>query len=161
MVKYIGFFIISFAVYSFCAEYVRRQRRILAELFEMVRFCAYARREITILLRPVRELCEDFQSQILSECGFFERLREGVGLVEAFKSSREALLIEGEVSELILRLFSSLSSPDVSYGARESESLLSELSDCVLQRERGSCQNIKLARTLTATACVGILLLLI
>ena len=160
MLKYIGFFILSFAIFSLGAEYSKREKKGALLSGEFLRFCTYAKGEIFNLLKTVREIARDFRSETLTECGFLPHVTDGEGLCESFSALRGIPLDDAE-RELLVKIFSSLTSLDASYGIAEADGRIEELRAYVSEKEKRCTSNVKLARTLTATACVGFLLLLI
>ena len=159
MLKYVGFFIVSFAIFALGAEYSKKEKKGAVLSSEFLRFCTYAKREIFTGLRTVREIARGFESEPLAECGFLPRIADGEGLSETFYALH--LPLDDAERDLLGKIFSSLASSHASYGIGEADGRIEELRAYVSEKEMRCALNVKLSRTLTATACAGFLLLLI
>lgn len=159
MLKLIGICILLFTSILICRELIAiRQRRLLL-CEELLRLVSYLRLQIGCFLRPLSEVVAGFDSEALSECGFLPP-GEGVDLRRALCESEVPGLVGEECARIIDSLLSSLGSGYLDDEVKLLDTYRAQLSEVVEKRRIDTAKEMRLIRTLTATASLGFVILI-
>ena len=160
MLKLIGICILLFTSMLISAELVSRRRRRLRLCEELLRLVSFLRLQIGCFLRPIPEVLAAFQSDELDGCGFLSR--EGNGdLVASFLSSGVPELVGDECSRIIESLFSSVGSGYLEDELKLIDAHRAQLSELVERERSETLRQVRLIRTLTGSASLGLVIFII
>lgn len=149
------------AAFLLSREYARYIGKRAVQCEEFLSFIAYMRIQVGCFLRPARELAAGFHSRELERIGFLGAVNEGVSLFEAYKSTEDSLVLSKEEREVLRTLFSSLEECYLDDGIRIIDSSYKEMEKLCRKIRDERPKNVKLAATLSVTASVGFLILVL
>ena len=160
MLKLVGICILLFTSVLISHELVAARRRRLLLCEELLRFVSFLRLQIGCFLRPTAEVAREFRSDSLSACGF---LSGGCGedLGRSFSSSGAPEIVGKECTRIVESLFASLGSGYLDDEIGLIDAHRAELSALVDAERTEAARQIRLIRTLTASASVGLIILII
>ena len=160
MLKLVGICILLFTSILISRELVAQRRRRLALCEELLRFVCFLRLQIGCFLRPVPEVVADFHSDELTACGFLP-LRDDGDLAFAFSSSVAPDIVGAGCAQVLTSLFSSLGSGYLDDEIRLIDAHTSQLGQIVELERVEAARQARLIRTLTASASLGLVILII
>ena len=111
-------------------------------------------------MRPVHEAAHSFDSDELSECGFLP-IREAGDIRRAFYDSHAPEMLGQECTRVLDSLFSSLGTGYLEDEVRLIDLHRSQLAELVDRERAEADRQVKLIRTLTASAALGVIILII
>lgn len=159
--KYIGAFIIIIASVLMSGEYSRYIKKRAEQCEEFLSFIGYMRIQISCFLRPSREIAKGFSGKELERIGFLKAVNNGESLYGAYKATEKLLaLTQGEL-EILENLFSSLEECYLDDGIRIIDSCYKEMEKACIKIREERTKNVKLAATLSVTASIGFLILIL
>ena len=160
MLKLVGICILLFTSMLVSRELVAARRQRLALCEELLRFVSFLRLQIGCFLRPMAEVAREFRSDSLCACGF---LCEGDfdDLGRSFSSSDAPKIVGKECTRIAESLFSSLGSGYLDDEIGLIDAHRAELAALVDAERTEAARQIRLIRTLTASASVGLIILII
>ena len=160
MLKLFGICILLFTSMLISRELADARRRRLALCEELLRFLSFLRLQIGCFLRPISEIACEFRSSTLSACGF---LKDGgvEDLSVAFSSSDAPRIAGKECTRIVESLFTSLGVGYLDNEIGIIDSHRAELTELVEVERTEAARQIRLIRTLTASAAVGLIILII
>lgn len=159
--KYFGCIFVLVGVLVFSREYLSARKRRVEVLTELLSLVTHLHREISACVcTPAKALCR-FESPILSECGFLERVRGGETLFSAFSSAEGLFGLQEKSREYISSLFHSVGTGSYKEECKRLEVAKGEIEN-LIKNEREELMHIsKLTPTLTAAFAIGFVLLVI
>lgn len=160
MLKLVGICILLFASILISHELVRQRRRRLTLCEELLRFVGFLRLQIGCFLRPVPEVVADFHSDELCACGFLPPV-DGANLERAFSSSDAPRIVGAECSRIAESLFSALGTGYLEDEIKLIDAHRAQLSELVEAERVEAVRRVRLVRTLTASASIGLIILII
>lgn len=159
--KYIGAFIVSIAALLMSKEYSRYIKKREVQCEEFLSFIAYMRIQISCFLRPSREIAKGFSGEELERIGFIDAVERGESLYEAYKATENSLVLKFREREILKTLFSSLEECYLDDGIRIIDSSYKEMEGVCRKIREERPKNVKLAATLSVTASIGFLILIL
>ncbi len=160
MMKLVGICILLFTSMLISRELVSRRRHRLALCEELLRFVSFLRLQIGCFLRPIPEVVASFRSDELSKCGFLSPGGDA-DLAARFSSSGLPEIVGAECSQIMASLFSSLGSGYLEDEIKLIDVHRAQLSELV-DRERAETERqVRLIRTLTGSASLGLVIFII
>ena len=159
--KYIGAFTVLLAAVLISREYARYIKRRAVQCEEFLSFIAYMRIQIACFLRPIKEIAAGFYASELDRIGFLKAVNDGQGLYDAYKTAEKSLLLSSREREVLEALFSSLGECYLDDGIRIIDSSYAEMEKLcrIIKEERP--KKARLAATLSVTASIGFLILVL
>ncbi len=159
--KYIGAFIVIVAALLMSREYSRYIKKRADQCEEFLSFIAYMRIQISCFLRPSREIAKGFSGEELEKIGFLDAVNEGESLYGAYKATESSLALTLREREIIETLFYSLEECYLDDGIRIIDSSYKEMESVCRKIREERPKNVKLAATLSVTASIGFLILIL
>ncbi len=159
--KYIGAVIIIVASVILSGEYSRYIKKRADQCEELLSFIGYIRVQISCFLRPSREIAKDFSGEELEKIGFIKAVKEGESLYGAYKATEKSLALKREEREIVETLFASIEECYLDEGIRIIDSSYREMEKACLKIREETPKNVKLAATLSVTASIGFLILIL
>ena len=160
MLKLVGICILLFTSILISRELVTRRRRRLLVCEELLRFVSFLRLQIGCFLRPVPEVVSEFRSDELSACGFLP-VANGVDIDSAFLSSAAPSIVGKECTRIIDSLFSSVGSGYLEDELKLIDAHQAQLSELVERERAETVRQVRLIRTLTGSASLGLVIFII
>ena len=160
MLKMSGICILLFTSILVSRELVETRRRRLALCEELLRFVSFLRLQIGCYLRPTAEVARQFRSDDLSACGFLSD-ENGDDLGRSFLSSGAPKIVGKECTRIVASLLSSLGSGYLNDEIGLIDAHRAELSTLVDGERDETARQIRLIRTLTASASIGLIILIV
>ena len=159
--KYFGCIFVLVGVLIFSREYISTRKRRVDVLTEILSLVTHLHREISrCVCTPRKALCR-FESPILTECGFLERVRAGESLSSAFSMTEGVLHLAPKVREYVSSLFNSVGTGSYKEECKKLSFAVGELEN-LIKGEREELMHIsKLTPTVTAAFAIGFVLLVI
>lgn len=160
MLKLVGICILLFTSVLISRELVSIRRKRLAVCEELLRFVSFLRLQIGCYLRPASDVAQEFRSSELSACGF---LTDGgrEDLSADFLASGAPQIAGKECARIVESLFSSLGAGYLDDEIGLIDAHRAELAELVETERTEAARQIRLIRTLTASATVGLIILII
>ncbi len=159
MLKLLGVCILLFTSILISHELVGARRKSFLLCEELLRLVSYLRLQIGCFLRPLSEAVADFDSQPLAECGFLP-LGEGADLRRAFCESKLPGAVGEECARIVDSLFSSLGNGYLEDEVNLLDTHRAQLGAAVETRRIDMVKETRLIRTLTVTASLGFIILI-
>ena len=158
--KIIGMlFIVASAMFFSFEKSASEERRILL-IEELLRFIERIRGEISRYLRPLSEISASFSSELLSDIGFLKDIEEkGVG--EAYKNLKRKIRFSEEEGRILERFFSMLGHGYAEEEIKLIDATVSELSEHLKRERENLPKQKKLSVTLSCSAALALIILLI
>ncbi len=160
MIKFIGITIILSASLLLRAELSRARRRRLLICEELYRFVLHIRHRISCFLAPPSELCEGFESDVLSECGFLESMKFGESPASGFEKSRISNSLNAQEARVLQALFSGIGCGYMEDEIKHIDMKSSEFLELLVSERAATERDVKLIGTLTVTFTLGAVILL-
>ena len=152
---------ILLSVLIFSDSYSKHTKKRLLEYEGFLSFIYHVRLQMSCYLKPTRRLAEGFYSKPLADSGFLEYIGECENIYEAYKRAESRLSLSKDERELLLGLFSSLGDGYLNDELKVIDAYRSRLEEGFSQLKRDAPKNSKLISTLSVTAAVGFLILVI
>lgn len=159
--KYIGAFILIAAALLVSREYSRYVKKHAEQCEEFLSFIGYMRIQISCFLRPSREIARGFHGVELERIGFLSAVNEGESLYTAYKAAEDKLYLTEREREILETLFSSLPECYLDDGIRIIDSAYKEMEGVCRKIREERPKNVKLAATLSVTASIGFIILIL
>lgn len=159
--KYIGAFIIIIASVLLSGEYSRYIKKRAEQCEEWLSFIGYMRVQISCFLRPSREIAIGFSGVELEKIGFLKAVNDGESLYGAYKATEKSLALTLEEREIVETLFFSIEECYLDVGIKIIDSAYEEMEKACLRIREERPKNVKLAATLSVTASIGFLILIL
>ena len=159
--KYIGFFVILLSVLIFSDSYSKHTKKRLLEYEGFLSFISHVRLQMSCFLKPTKRLAEGFYSKPLAESGFLEYIGECENIYEAYKKAENRLSLSKEEREILSALFSSFGEGYLNDELQLIDAYRSQLEEGYLRLKSDAPKSSKLVSTLSVTAAVGFLILVI
>ena len=160
MLKLIGICILLFTSILISRELVAARRHRLEVCEELLRFVCFLRVQIGCFLRPTADVVVNFSSDSLAACGFPSR-GGALDPCRDFASSDVPRIVGKECSRIIESLLSSLGSGYLEDEMGLIDAHRAELSALVEGERAEAARQVRLIRTLTASATLGLVILII
>ena len=160
MLKLAGICILLFTSILTSRELVSRRRSRLVLCEELLRFVSFLRLQIGCFLRPVHEVASSFHSDVLSSSGFLP-VGECGDVGRAFADSDLPRIVGQDCARIADSLFSSLGSGYLEDEVRLIDVHRAQLSELVERERIETERQVRLIRTLTASAALGAIILII
>lgn len=152
---------ILLSVLIFSDSYSKHTKKRVLEYESFLAFISHVRLQMSCYLKPTRQLAEGFYSKPLAESGFLEYISECESIYEAYKRAEGHLSLSREERELLSGLFCSLGEGYLNDELKLIDAYRSQLEDGFLRLKKDAPKNSKLVSTLSVTAAVGFLILVI
>ena len=159
--KYIGFFLVLLSVLKFSDSYSKHVKKRLRECEGFLEFITHVRLQMSCYLKPIRALSEGFHSEALSKTGFLQYIGECENILEAYKKAERQLSLSLEESEILERLFSSLGAGYLDDELKLLDTYKASLYEIYEKTKKEAPKSAKLVSTLSVTAAIGFLILVI
>ena len=150
-------FILLSAVFFSCQRAHQMHERILL-LEELCDFVRQMRLEVSCYLKPIAEV--NYTSVLLDKVGFFKDIKE-IGIAEAFLKLENKLFLGERNRENLRRFFSSVDKGYIADEIKLMDEALSELTDLIKQEREAEPRQKKLTMTLSCSASLALIILLI
>ena len=160
MLKLIGVCILLFTSVLISRELVARRRRRLALCEELLRLVGFLRLQIGCFLRPIGDVISDFESAEFSACGFLPSERYADPR-QAFLDSDAPSIAGRECARIVDSLLSSLGTGYLDDEVKIIDQHRAELCAAVEAERTETDRQVRLIRTLTASAAPGSVILII
>lgn len=160
MLKLVGICILLFTSILVSRELVSRRKRRLLVYEELLRFVAFLRLQIGCFLRPIPEVVADFRSDELERCGFLTS-DDGAGIAARFASSALPGIVGEDCSRVVDSLFSSIGSGYLEDEIRLIDVHKEQLSQLVERERDETARQVRLIKTLAASASLGLVIFVI
>lgn len=158
MIKIVGICLLLFALICAIRHLSRVQRRRVLLLREVCELLRHIRRQVGCYLLPVREIARCYSSELLEECGFLDKLREGENPVSSLCGENS---LSARSMRVVDEVFSTFGEGYVEDEIRALDTATDELFG-LLSSESSECsKRIKLYSVLGAAIGVGALILII
>lgn len=152
---------ILLSVLIFSDSYSRHTKKRLLEYEGFLAFISHVRLQMSCYLKPANRLSEGFYSKPLMESGFLEYVGECKNICEAYERAESRLSLSREERELLRGLFSSLGEGYLADELKLIDAYRSQLEEGFLRLKREAPKNSKLISTVSVTAAIGFLILVI
>ena len=159
MLKLLGICILLFTSILLSRELVAARRKGLLVCEELLRLVSYLRLQIGCFLRPLSEASAGFDSAVLLESGFLP-LGEGRDVRRAFSESGVAGVVGEECARILDSLFFSLGNGYLDDEVKLLDTHRAQLCELVEKRRIDTVRQVRLIRTLTASASLGFVILI-
>ena len=152
---------ILLAVIRFSDAYSKHVKKRLLEYEGFIAFISHVRLQMNCYLKPARCIADGFYSKPLSDVGFLAHIGESESIYEAYKRSESRLSLSKEERELIGGLFSSLGEGYLEDELKLIDAYSARLEKGFLRLKSEAPKSTKLISTLSVTAAVGFLILVL
>ncbi len=152
---------ILLSVWIFSDSYSKHTKKRLLEYEGFLEFISHVRLQMSCYLKPARQLAEGFYSKPLADSGFLEYIGKCESISEAYRRAEGRLSLSKEERKLLSGLFSSLGEGYLHDELKLIDAYRSQLEEGFFRLKKDAPKNSKLISTLSVTAAVGFLILVI
>ena len=133
----------------------------LSELEEYLAFLKHIKGRVYLNAEDYRTASLGFESQLLSELGFIEAIKEGRPLHSAYEKAKERMLLPSQADSVIDECFASLGKADVATETRTLQLCIEELNRICCELKESVHKKTRSAFALLFASGLGLVILLV
>ena len=152
---------ILLSAWFFSDSYSKHMKKRLSECEGFLSFIAHIRLQMSCFLKPPKALSDGFYSKPLSESGFLEYIAECDSIYDAYKMAERKFSLSAEERGVLEKLFSSLGGGYLEDEIKLIDAYQGQLQSHFEVLKKEAPRNSKLLSTVSVTAAIGFLILLI
>lgn len=161
MFKYLFSFGILICSLGFSREYISEMNCELSYSLEFLRFLKYVKQRLVLSLTPIRSIAGEFESEILGDIGFLQRVAGGENISRAFESSVEDKKMDGEAREIMKSAFEDFGNGNIYYELERLDGSIHKLSSRCEAISEEFKKRAKITRTLSLAFALGLIILIL